>query len=182
MRIRWSLEAADDLKEISDYLRLHRPEFAHSTVARIYAELMALRRFPGIGRPSRSRAGCRDLILAPLPYICTYSVDAYAVKEPILGFQELRQSGRLCLLMRVIAAADERAAFDVLEAHLEGFVLKEGELVRGVEARHRQVVARGAKVLADGEDVDRPVGEVAEDGEELVHLFAHADDDAGLGD
>ncbi len=40
----------------------------------------------------------------------------------------------------------------------------------------------GAEVLADGEDVDLAVGEVAEDGEQLVHLFAEADDDAGLGD
>ncbi len=40
----------------------------------------------------------------------------------------------------------------------------------------------GAQILADGEDVYLAVGEVAEDGEELVHLFAHADDDAGLGD
>jgi len=61
-------------------------------------------------------------------------------------------------------------------------VLEEGELIGGVEAGHREMVSRGAEVLADGEDVDLAVGEVAEDGEELVHLFSHADDDAGLGD
>lgn len=81
MRVRWSLDAADDLEDISKYLHLHRPEFAHSTIVRIYAELMGLRRFPHIGRPSRSRAGCRELVLVPLPYVCTYSVDAYAVNN-----------------------------------------------------------------------------------------------------
>ena len=94
----------------------------------------------------------------------------------------LSQSSRSCLLVRVVAGADEGAGFYVAEAHLHGFVLEEGELVGGVEAGHREMIARGAEVLADGEDVDLAVGEVAEDGEELVHLFAHADDDAGLGD
>ena len=94
----------------------------------------------------------------------------------------LRQAGGLGLLLGVVAGADQRAALDVAEAHGEGFVLEEGELVRRVEALHDEVVAAGAEILADGEDVDFAVGEVAEDGEQLVHLFAHADDDAGLGD
>jgi len=94
----------------------------------------------------------------------------------------LSQSSRSCLLVRVVAGADEGAGFYVAEAHLHGFVLEEGELVGGVEAGHREMVSRGAQVLADSEDVDFAVGEVAEHAEELVHLFAHADDDAGLGD
>ncbi len=83
--------------------------------------------------------------------------------------------------MGVVAGADEGAAFDVAEAHGEGLVFEEGELVGGVVAGHGQVVAGGAEVLADGEDVDLAVGEVAEDAEELVHLLTHADDDAGFG-
>ena len=86
------------------------------------------------------------------------------------------------MLVGVVAAADEGAGFNVAEAHLQGFVFEEGELVGGVEAGHREMVARGTEVLADGEDVYLAVGEVAEDGQEFVHLFAHADDDAGLGD
>ena len=84
--------------------------------------------------------------------------------------------------MRVIAATDQRARLNVAEAHLQGFMLEEGELVRCVEAGHGKMVARGAEVLADGEDVDFAVGEIAEDAEQFVHLFTHADDDAGLGD
>ena len=34
--------------------------------------------------------------------------------------------------------------------------------------------------MPDGEDVHLAVGEIAEDAEQFVHLFAHADDDAGL--
>jgi len=82
----------------------------------------------------------------------------------------------------MVAAAHQRSRLYVAEAHLQGFVLEEGELVRGVEAGHGEMVARGAKVLADGEDVDFAVGEIAKDAEELVHLFAHANDDAGLRD
>gem|GEM_PF-4707100 len=84
--------------------------------------------------------------------------------------------------MGVVAAADEGAGFYVAEAHLQRLVLEEGELFGGVEAGHREMVAAGAQILADGEDVDLAVGEVAEDAEKLVHLFAHADDDAGFGD
>ena len=61
-------------------------------------------------------------------------------------------------------------------------MLEEGELVGGVEAGHREMVAARTQILANRQDVDLAVGEVAEDAEELVHLFAHADDDAGLGD
>jgi hypothetical protein len=88
----------------------------------------------------------------------------------------------LGLFVGVVAGTDERTAFDVPETHLHGFVLEEGELVWGVETRHGKMVARGAQILADGEDVDLAVSEIAEDGEELMHLFAHADDDAGFGD
>ena len=43
------------------------------------------------------------------------------------------------------------------------------------------MVARGAQILADGEDVAPSAGEVAEDVEQFVGLFAEADHDAGLG-
>jgi plasmid stabilization system protein ParE len=79
MRLRWTPEAFDDLESIYKYLQVNRPEFAHSTMVRIYRELNSLRRHPGLGRPHPQRAGCRELVLLPLPYVCVYRVDEYAV-------------------------------------------------------------------------------------------------------
>src|SRR5918994_2891071 len=64
-----------------------------------------------------------------------------------------RAAGVLGLLVGVIRAADQRAALDVVEAHLEAKLLEGGELPGRVVAAHRQVVLRRAGVLADGEDV-----------------------------
>ena len=84
--------------------------------------------------------------------------------------------------MCVIAGANEGAGFDVAEAHLEGFGFELGEFAWGVEAGHGQVVARGAQILADGEDVATGGGEIAKDLEQLVSFFAEADHDAGFGE
>src|SRR5579871_400225 len=92
------------------------------------------------------------------------------------------EAGGLGLLLRMVAGADERAGLDVTETHGESFVLEEGELLRRVEALHDEMVARGAEILPDGEDVDVAISEIAEDGEELVNFFAHAHDDPGFGD
>src|SRR5215212_6513210 len=62
-------------------------------------------------------------------------------------------AGVLSLLVGVVGAADERSALDVLEAHLEAELAERGELLRSVVAAHREVVLRGAQVLADGQDV-----------------------------
>lgn len=86
------------------------------------------------------------------------------------------------LLVGVIRGADQRAGLHMAEAHLEGFVLHELELLGRVVAGHGQVVARGAQILANGKDVDAYIGEVAVNVEELVHLFAKPDHDSGFGD
>lgn len=82
--------------------------------------------------------------------------------------------------MGVVAGADQRTGFDVAEAHAEGFGFEIGEFARGVEAGHGQMVARGAQILADGEDVAADRGEVVEDGEQLDGFFAESDHDAGF--
>jgi plasmid stabilization system protein ParE len=79
MRLRWTPEAFDDLESIYKYLQVNRPEFAHTTMVRIYRELTSLRRYPSLGRVHPTRIGCRELVLLPLPYICVYRVDEYAV-------------------------------------------------------------------------------------------------------
>ncbi len=59
------------------------------------------------------------------------------------------------LVVGVVAAADERAALDDLEAAAEAFGLEVGELLGGDPAVDRQVVSCGLQVLADGQDVAR---------------------------
>ena len=71
MRLRWTLAAANDLENISDYLHDRQPQFAQPTVRRLYAEIRELRHFPSRGRPGRE-TGTRELILIGLPYVIVF--------------------------------------------------------------------------------------------------------------
>jgi toxin ParE1/3/4 len=71
MRLRWTLAAANDLENISDYLHHQHPQFAQSTVRRLYSEISELRHFPSRGRPGRE-TGTRELILTGLPYVIVF--------------------------------------------------------------------------------------------------------------
>jgi toxin ParE1/3/4 len=79
MKVRWTAEAADDLKEISEYLWLNHPSWAQSTLQTIYQSAMALRHQPALGRPAQDGSHRRELYLNPLPYFCTYRLEANAV-------------------------------------------------------------------------------------------------------
>ena len=67
------------------------------------------------------------------------------------------------------------------EAHLATPDRQLRELVRVVEARHRQVLGRGPQVLAEREDLHVRRPEVRHGGQQLVPLFAQAQDDPRLG-
>jgi toxin ParE1/3/4 len=71
MRLRWTLEAANDLESISDYLLEQHPQLAQPTVRRIYAEIKELSRFPVRGRIGRE-LGTRELLLTGLPYVVVF--------------------------------------------------------------------------------------------------------------
>jgi toxin ParE1/3/4 len=71
MRLGWTLEAANDLESISDYLLEQHPQLAQPTVRRIYAEIKGLSRFPVRGRIGRE-LGTRELILTGLPYVVVF--------------------------------------------------------------------------------------------------------------
>lgn len=74
MRLRWSLEAADDLDAIKTYLLQHRPELAQSTVQTLYRSILSLQNSPYKGRIGKKAADTRELVCAPLPYIVVYEV------------------------------------------------------------------------------------------------------------
>ena len=76
------------------------------------------------------------------------------------------------LLVGVIAGAHQRAGLHVAEAHLQRFFFQEAKLIRRVQPRHRQVVFRRPQILADGEDVDFPRGQIAKYCEQLVRALA----------
>jgi len=78
MRLRWTLEAADDLEDISDYLIANWPSRAQSTIKRIYNEVSTLRRFPRMGR-ELNRSGVRALVISMVPYLCVYRLEPDAV-------------------------------------------------------------------------------------------------------
>lgn len=77
-RLRWSVAAAGDLEGISNYLHLHHPSFAASTIQRLYDTARSLKQFPNMGRAGK-KSGTRELVLAPLPYLIIYSVDDQSV-------------------------------------------------------------------------------------------------------
>ncbi len=79
IRIRWTVPAADDLESIKDYLIRHYPHFAEPTVRAIYQRILALKAPPYHGRPGH-RAGTRELVLSPLPYVVVYRVKSEAVE------------------------------------------------------------------------------------------------------
>jgi plasmid stabilization system protein ParE len=72
------MAAADDLEGISNYLYVHHPSFAASTIQRLYNAAKSLKEFPSAGRIGK-KGGTRELVLAPLPYIMVYSVDDQSV-------------------------------------------------------------------------------------------------------
>jgi toxin ParE1/3/4 len=73
MLVRWSPAAADDLQQISEYIRADDPDAAPRVAKRIYDRAAALGIHPYQGRHGRV-AGTRELPLPPLPFIVVYRI------------------------------------------------------------------------------------------------------------
>jgi len=63
-RIRWSVEAVDDLTAIHDYIARNSPRYAAATVARLVGAVDRLRKFPASGRvvPELGDPAVREVI------------------------------------------------------------------------------------------------------------------------
>lgn len=72
MLVRWTPAAADDLEQVAIYFKQHYPEYAQSTVERLYAAAESLSRFTMRGRPGRQQ-GTRELVVTRLPYVVVYA-------------------------------------------------------------------------------------------------------------
>jgi toxin ParE1/3/4 len=73
MRIRWTPAAAADLQGISDYLKEHHPRYRDPTMRKLYGSILALKKWPGLGRPGREE-GTREILFPPSPYVAVYRV------------------------------------------------------------------------------------------------------------
>ena len=73
MQLRWTEAAAADLERIAAYLFTQAPERAPRLVRLIYDAPETLLSFPHRGRPGK-KAGTRELVLSPLPWIVVYTV------------------------------------------------------------------------------------------------------------
>jgi plasmid stabilization system protein ParE len=83
------VSAADDLEGISNYLWIYHPEFASSTIQRLYDAVKRLNAFPYAGRIGM-KSGTRELVLPPLPYLLIYAVDDQSIH--ILRFLHAAQN------------------------------------------------------------------------------------------
>jgi addiction module RelE/StbE family toxin len=91
-RLRWTAAAAADLERIAYYLIEHMPENVIHLVRRIYEAPSVLITFPKRGRPGR-KAGTRELVVPPLPYIVVYQLagDVVNIVRILHGAQDWPQ-------------------------------------------------------------------------------------------
>lgn len=75
MRIRWTIDAVDDLENIHSYIRTHDPRAAERVVRILVDGVATLDRFPERGRAGRV-ADTRELVFPSLPFIVVYEVDS----------------------------------------------------------------------------------------------------------
>src|SRR5512146_1431603 len=107
-------------------------------------------------------------------------LDLEPAKSSLTPFR-MSDAGGLDLLPGVIAGANERAGFDVLEAHRHADVAHVAELIGRDVAVDRNVRLRRPQILAERQDVDVHRPEVAHDDLDLLEGLAHSEDDAALG-
>lgn len=82
MRVRWTEPAIDDLTAICGYIDSHSGGSAARHVAlSIHREIDLLSTFPEFGRTGR-KAGTRELVFSPLPYIAIYRIHLDSVEIP----------------------------------------------------------------------------------------------------
>jgi toxin ParE1/3/4 len=79
MRIRWTAPAAQDLYNITRYVRRDNPSASREVAKTIYDGCASLVNSPRRGRPGK-QTGTRELVFSPLPYIAVYRVTADAVE------------------------------------------------------------------------------------------------------
>ncbi|WP_022660393.1 type II toxin-antitoxin system RelE/ParE family toxin [Paucidesulfovibrio longus] len=88
MRIRFSPESVEDLKRLHDFLALHDPEMARSTVLNLKSAIIRFAEMPHIGRPLEDIEGVREFVFGR--YVVRYLVKPEVVY--ILRFWHSKES------------------------------------------------------------------------------------------
>lgn len=73
MKIRWTEQAAEDLKTAHEYLSDRSPNSADAVIERILAGIDFLEQYPHLGRAGRID-GTRELVVPRTPFIVGYRV------------------------------------------------------------------------------------------------------------
>ncbi len=71
MRVRWTIDAANDLEQIARYVQRDNPLAARELVHKITSGIASLGEFPNRGRTGRVD-GTREMVFPSLPYIAVY--------------------------------------------------------------------------------------------------------------
>jgi len=79
MQVRWTMPAAQDLQEITRYIRKDSPSAARAVAKTLFDAANALDIMPDRGRAGRI-PGTRELMVPGLPYIVVYQVTVTAVQ------------------------------------------------------------------------------------------------------
>lgn len=79
MRLQWTAPAAEDLYNITRYIRQDNPAAARRVAKSLYDGCASLGDFPFRGRKGR-REGTRELVFPGLPYILVYRIEEETVE------------------------------------------------------------------------------------------------------
>lgn len=79
MKVRWTEEALQHLREAYDYIQMDKPSAAARMAGLIEAAANHLGLFPATGRPSK-RPRTRELVIAGTPFILVYRVKNNALE------------------------------------------------------------------------------------------------------
>ena len=79
IQVRWTELAAQDLEQISEYIRRDRPDAATAVARALFEAADSLSFMPGRGRVGRI-PGTRELIVSGLPYIVVYRLTSTMIQ------------------------------------------------------------------------------------------------------
>ena len=88
-RIRWTIEAADQLESIVNHIREDNPKAASRVARTVLGRIAELRKFPAIGRPGEQK-GTREVVCPPFVIVYRLHEDVAEILYVWHGAQDWR--------------------------------------------------------------------------------------------